>query len=97
MNLIISGHHFDLTSKVKGFVTYKVETKLQNFESRLHKITVVLTQEKHQVKSECTITSDFGEFFASATEEQAETSIEQTLAKISSEIKKKHDKIVAHK
>ncbi len=97
MNLIISGHHFELTDKVKNMVTQKVESKLHGFLPRLHNITIVLTQEKLSIASECTITSDFGEFFAHAAEEQLETSIDKTLAKVLSEIKKKHDKIVTHK
>ncbi|MGL5956841.1 MAG: HPF/RaiA family ribosome-associated protein, partial [Brevinema sp.] len=87
MNLIITGHHFDLNTKHKGFITYKTQTKLQNFEPRLHKIMMVVTQEKHAVKTECTVTSDFGEFFASSLEEEMEVSVEHTLAKISTEIK----------
>lgn len=97
MNLIITGHHFELTNKNKSFITYKAESKLHNFEDRLHNIAIVVTQEKHSVKSECSITSDFGEFFASATEEHFEKSVESVLMKVVVEIKKKHDKIVAHK
>ncbi len=97
MNLIITGHHFELSNKDKGFITYKTQTKLQNFESRLHKIAIVVTQEKLTVKTECTITSDFGEFFASSNLEQLEKSLENTLAKVTTEIKKKHDKVISHK
>lgn len=96
MNLMITGHHFELTNQNKGFITYKVQSKLQHFEDRLHKVSVVVTQEKHLVKSECNITSDFGEFFASATEEHFEKSVETMLARINVEIKKKHDKVVTH-
>lgn len=97
MNLMVTGHHFDLTNQNKGFITYKTQTKLQSFEERLHKIAIVITQEHYLVKSECTITSDFGEFFASTTEEHFEASVEHTLTKVLVEIKKKHDKMIAHK
>lgn len=97
MNLIITGHHFELTDSQKNFITGKAESRFQSFESRIHNIHVVITQEKLEVKSECTITSDFGEFFASTKESHMETAIEHTLSKIISEIKKKHDKITDHK
>ncbi|MGL4676714.1 MAG: HPF/RaiA family ribosome-associated protein [Brevinema sp.] len=97
MNLIITGHRFELSTENKDFISYKTQTKFQAFEARLHKMMIVVTQEKHAVKSECTVTSDFGEFFASSIEETMESSIEHTLTKITTEIKKKHDKITTHK
>lgn len=96
MNLIITGHHFELTNKNKEFVTEKTNSRLVYFQERIHKVTIVLTKEKNLVKCECTITSDFGDFFASSSEEHLEPAVEHTLTKIVNEIKKKHDKIVSH-
>ena len=97
MNIIITGHHFELTDKSKAFITDKVQTRLQNFATRLHNVTIVATQEKLNIKAECTVTSDFGEFFASSHDEHLETATEHALTKVLTEIKKKHDKIVDHK
>ena len=97
MNIIITGHHFELTDQSKGFITDKTQSRLQNFATRLHNVTIVVTQEKLQMKAECTVTSDFGEFFATSHDEHLETSVEHALTKVLTEIKKKHDKIVDHK
>ncbi len=97
MNIIITGHHFDLTDQSKSFITDKAQSRLHNFATRLHNVTIVVTQEKLHMKAECTVTSDFGEFFASSSDEHLETSVEHTLTKVLTEIKKKHDKIVTHK
>lgn len=97
MNIIITGHHFELTGQSKAFITDKAQSRLHNFATRLHNVTIVATQEKLHIKAECTVTSDFGEFFASSTDEHLETAVEHTLTKVLTEIKKKHDKIVDHK
>ncbi len=97
MNLIITGHRFELTHKHRMFITEKTNSKLQKFESRLHNVTIVVTKEYIYTQVECTITSDFGEFFASATNENLEIAVEHSLAKILTEIKKKHDKNFTYK
>ncbi len=94
MNLIITDHHFELDQKEKGMLTYKAETKLEKFSKFLHKVAIVVTKEHFMITTECSITSDFGEFFAKSSEEKLETSIDNTLARVISEISKKHDKVV---
>ncbi len=94
MNLIITGHQFEFEPKDKGMITHKAETKLEKYNSILHNVAIVVTKEHFMIKTECTITSDFGKFFAHASEEKLETSIDNTLAKVIAEIVKKHDKIV---
>ena len=97
MNIIITGRHLELTQENKNFIEEKVHSRFVNFESKLHNIGIVIIQEKLVIKSECTITSDFGDFFASAEEELLEVSVEHVLTKAVTEIKKKHDKIIDHK
>ncbi|MGL4367385.1 MAG: HPF/RaiA family ribosome-associated protein [Brevinemataceae bacterium] len=97
MNIIITDRHCELDNKTKSSIDYKVAQKLTNFAARLHNVSIIIDKEKQNFKCECDITSDFGEFFASSENPEISVAVDQTLNKILTEIKKKHDKITIHK
>lgn len=96
MNTIITGHQFEMSPELRQFIEQKAEQKLVHFADRIHHVYVNVHKEHVEFKTECDVTSDLGEFFASAHAEIVETSIDQTLDKVLAEIRKKHSKITDH-
>ncbi|MGL4394872.1 MAG: ribosome hibernation-promoting factor, HPF/YfiA family [Brevinema sp.] len=96
MNIIMTGHQTNLSEGLKTFISEKVSAKLSHFSNRLHNISVILEKENRSYKCEFNATSDFGDFHSHAKAELKEASIDQALSKLSTEIKKKHDKIIHH-
>lgn len=97
MTIITAGVKFVIGAELKKFLHQKTEQKLMHFSERIHKVNITVFQEHFLYKVDCDVTSDFGEFFASVSNESVESAADQTLDKISAELRKKHDKVVLKK
>lgn len=67
MNLTVTGHHVDVTSSMRNYVTGKME-RLQRHSENLFGVHVILTVEKMRKKAEATIQVAGTKLYADTTE-----------------------------
>ncbi len=67
MNLTVTGHHVDVTSSMRNYVTGKME-RLQRHSENLFGVQVTLTVEKMRQKAEATIQVSGTKLHAATTE-----------------------------
>ncbi|MFK7854454.1 MAG: ribosome-associated translation inhibitor RaiA [Granulosicoccus sp.] len=67
MNLTITGHHVDVTSSMRNYVTDKMD-RLQRRSENLFGVHVILSVEKMRQKAEATIQVSGTKLYADTTE-----------------------------
>lgn len=67
MNLTVTGHHVDVTSSMRNYVTEKMQ-RLQRHSENLFGVHVILTVEKMRQKAEATIQVSGSTLYADTTE-----------------------------
>ena len=96
MQLNISGHHIDITSALREYVTSKMERLERHFD-HVTNIHVVLSVEKLHQKAEATLHASGANLFANAKHEDMYAAIDALTDKLDRQIKKHKEKIKDHR
>jgi len=95
MQVILTGHHIDITDSLRNYVTSKVEKLERHFDNAIN-IHVVLTVEKLRHKAEATLHLSGQNIFADHTEEDMYAAIDGLIDKLDRQVKKHKEKLKDH-
>jgi putative sigma-54 modulation protein len=96
MNLTITGHHVDVTSSMRNYVTDKME-RLQRHSENLFGVKVTLTVEKLRQKAEATIEVAGAKLPATTTEPDMYAAIDLLTDKLDRQLIRHKEKQKAHR
>jgi putative sigma-54 modulation protein len=96
MQLNLSGHHIEITSALRNYVTSKMERLERQFDSMTN-LHVVLSVEKLRQKAEATLHVSGANLFANAEHEDMYAAIDALTDKLSRQVKKHKEKIKDHR
>ncbi len=96
MLINISGHHVDVTTALKTYVTDKL-AKLERHSDRISHADVILTVQKHEQKAEATVRTNSAELFADAIAENMYAAIDDLLDKLDRQLLKHKEKVLGRK
>jgi putative sigma-54 modulation protein len=96
MNLTVTGHHVDVTSSMRNYVTEKME-RLQRHSQNLFGIHVILTVEKMRQKAEATIEVAGTKLYADTTEPDMYAAIDLLTDKLDRQLIKHKEKLKKHR
>ncbi|MBL6752416.1 MAG: ribosome-associated translation inhibitor RaiA [Nevskia sp.] len=95
MNLNISGHHVDLTSPLKAYVTEKLKRVERHFD-HLIDAAVILSVDKLQHKAEATLHARGANLHAEAVAADMYAAIDALIDKLDQQTRKFKDKVRDH-
>tara|TARA_B110000503_G_scaffold13903_1_gene18908 strand:- start:27185 stop:27472 length:288 start_codon:yes stop_codon:yes gene_type:complete len=95
MQLIITGHHLEITTPLKEYVENKLE-RLQRHYDQITDINVILTVEKMVQRAEATIHIAGGDLFAHAETEDMYAAIDALSDKLDRQLIKHKQKHRGH-
>ncbi len=95
MQIILSGHHVDITDALRQYVNSKMEKLERHFDS-VTDIHVVLSVEKLRQKAEATLHLSGNNLHADATEEDMYAAIDALADKLDRQLKKHKEKVTDH-
>jgi putative sigma-54 modulation protein len=95
MQINLSGHHVDITTPLRDYVTSKLERLKRHFD-HVTDIHVVLGVEKLRHKAEATMHISGGDIFAESVEENMYAAIDGLADKLDRQLKKHKEKITDH-
>lgn len=95
MQINLTGHHVDVTSSLREYVDTKF-AKLERHFDHINNVHVVLTVEKLNQKAESTVHMNGTEIFASSTNTDMYTSIDNLVDKLDRQVLKYKGKISQH-
>lgn len=95
MQLNVTGHHVEITSALRSYVSSKMERLERHFDhvSNLH---VVLSVEKLRQKAEATVHVSGNNLFADAEDADMYAAIDALVDKLDRQIKKHKEKLKDH-
>jgi len=96
MNLTITGHHVDVTSSMRNYVTGKME-RLQRHSENLFGVHVILTVEKMRQKAEATIQVAGTKLYADTTEPDMYAAIDLLTDKLDRQLIRHKEKQKTHR
>jgi putative sigma-54 modulation protein len=96
MNLTITGHHVDVTSSMRNYVTEKMD-RLQRHSESLFGVQVTLTVEKLRQKAEATIEIAGTKLHAATTEPDMYAAIDLLIDKLDRQLIRYKGKQKAHR
>ncbi|MBZ0070276.1 MAG: ribosome-associated translation inhibitor RaiA [Thiohalobacteraceae bacterium] len=95
MQIIISGHHIDITDALRDYVN----TKMERLERRFDNVTdvhVVLSVEKLRQKADATAHVSGGKLYAETIDEDMYAAIDALVDKLDRQLKKYKEKLTDH-
>lgn len=95
MQINLTGHHVDITSSLREYVTTKF-SKLEKHFDHINNVHIVLTVEKLKQSAEATIHLKGNELFASANNEDMYKAIDSLIDKLDKQVLKYKGKISNH-
>lgn len=95
MQINLTGHHVDVTSSLRDYVTGKMDRLERHFD-HVTDVHVILSVEKLRHKAEATIHISGGNLFADATEEDMYAAVDALVDKLDRQIKKHKEKLTNH-
>jgi len=95
MQLNVTGHHLDITTPLRDYVSQKLERVERHFD-HVTNVHVILSVEKLRQKAEATIHISGGHLFADAEDENMYAAIDAMTDKLDRQIKKHKEKIKDH-
>jgi putative sigma-54 modulation protein len=95
MQINLTGHHVDVTSSLREYVDTKF-AKLERHFDHINNVHVVLTVEKLNQKAESTVHMNGTEIFASSTNPDMYTSIDNLVDKLDRQVLKYKGKTSQH-
>jgi putative sigma-54 modulation protein len=96
MNITITGHHVDVTSSMRNYVTEKMD-RLQRHSESLFGIHVTLTVEKLRQKAEATIEVAGTKLHAATTEPDMYAAIDLLTDKLDRQLIRHKGKQMSHR
>ena len=91
MQINISGHHIDLTTAIKDYVTNKFE-RLERHQDKITSTNVILSVDKLRQKAEATIHVSGKDFFADCESEDLYAAIDLLTDKLDRQLIKHKEK-----
>ncbi|MBX2886555.1 MAG: ribosome-associated translation inhibitor RaiA [Granulosicoccus sp.] len=96
MNLTVTGHHVDVTSSMRNYVTEKME-RLQRHTDKVFGVHVILTVEKLRKKAEATVKVSGTQLYADTTETDMYAAIDSLADKLDRQLIRHKEKLKAHR
>jgi len=96
MNLTVTGHHVDVTSSMRNYVTGKME-RLQRRSDKLFGVHVILSVEKLRQKAEATIQVAGTKLYADTTEPDMYAAIDLLTDKLDRQLVRHKEKLKTHR
>lgn len=95
MQIILTGHHVEITNPLREYVNSKMERLERHFDN-VTDMHVVLSVEKLRHKAEATMRIRGSNLFADATEEDMYAAIDALVDKLDRQVKKYKEKRTDH-
>jgi len=95
MQLNLTGHHVDITTSMRDYVTNKLERLERHFD-HVTNVHVILSVEKLRQKAEATIHVTGNNIFAECEDEDMYAAIDALVDKLDRQIRKHKEKITDH-
>jgi len=95
MQLNLTGHHVDITTSMRDYVTNKLERLERHFD-HVTNVHVILSVEKLRQKAEATIHVTGNNIFAECENEDMYAAIDALVDKLDSQIRKHKEKVTDH-
>lgn len=95
MQIILTGHHVEITNPLRDYVNSKMERLERHFDN-VTDMHVVLSVEKLRHKAEATMRIRGSNLFADATEEDMYAAIDALVDKLDRQVKKHKEKRTDH-
>ena len=95
MQIIITGHHLDVTEALRDYVNSKME-KLERHFDQVTDINVILSIEKLRHKAEATVPVNGSNIFANAEDQDMYAAIDALVDKLDRQIIKRKEKVTDH-
>ncbi len=96
MQLNITGHHIDVTSSIRNYVTSKLD-RVERHDDHITNVHVVLSVEKLVQKAEATLHTTGAEIFADADSENLYAAIDSLAQKLDRQVRKHKEKLASFK
>lgn len=96
MQIMISGHHLEVTDALKDYVNSKLE-RLTNHHDRITTTHVILSVDKLIQKAEATVHVSGRDLFADATSEDLYAAIDSLADKLDRQLIKHKEKLRSHR
>jgi len=96
MQLNVTGHHVEITSALRDYVTGKLERIERHFDN-VTNVHVILTVEKERQKAEATVHVSGGDLYAEATNDDMYAAIDAMVDKLDRQVKKHKEKLTDHR
>lgn len=96
MNLTITGHHVDVTSSMRNYVTDKMD-RLERHSENLFAVHVILTVEKMRQKAEATIQVAGTKLYADTTQTDMYAAIDLLADKLDRQLIRHKEKLKTHR
>ena len=96
MQINLSGHHIDVTSSLRDYVTTKLE-KIERHFDHVSNVHVILTVEKLRQKAEATLHLNGADVFAESEQEDMYAAIDALVDKLDRQVKKHKEKTKNHR
>ena len=96
MNLTVTGHHIDVTSSMRNYVSDKME-RLQRRSDTVFGIHVILSVEKLRQKAEATVKVAGTKLYADTTEPNMYAAIDLLTDKLDRQLVRHKEKLTTHR
>jgi putative sigma-54 modulation protein len=96
MQIMISGHHLEITEALRDYVNTKLE-RLNNHHDRITTTHVILSVDKLIQKAEATVHVSGKDLFADATSEDLYAAIDSLADKLDRQLIKHKEKLRSHR
>ncbi|KAF0190682.1 MAG: putative sigma-54 modulation protein [Gammaproteobacteria bacterium] len=96
MQINLTGHHIEITSALRDYVTSKLERIDRHFDN-IGNLHVILTVEKLRQKAEATLHVSGADLFADAEAENMYAAIDALVDKLGRQVKKHKEKHADHR
>ncbi len=95
MQIILTGHHVEITDSMREYVEDKMERLERHFDG-VTNVHVVLSVEKMRHKAEGSLRANGNDLFADSTEEDMYAAIDSLVDKLDRQVKKHKEKMTDH-
>jgi len=95
MQINITGHHVEVTTALRAYVTEKMQ-KLERHFDRVNSVNVILNVEKLQHQAEATVNAGGHTIFAAETAMDMYASIDKLIDKLDRQVRRYKDRITDH-
>ena len=95
MQIILTGHHVDITNPLREYVNSKMERLERHFD-HVTDMHVVLSVEKLRHRAEATVHVSGNNLFADATEEDMYAAIDALVDKLDRQVRRYKEKLTDH-